>query len=583
MKEYMKKYLKYYLVIIFVTSLLTFPLLIFGLPNSHDINAHMARAVGTLTSLEDGQIIPLIVPNYTNGFGYAWNLFYPPLAPYIMTVLRLFLFSYGNALKAIIILCVFISGISMFKLLEEIIKNKNFSLVGSIIYICSPYFLTNIYIRMALGEILAFTFLPILFLGIYNLFNGNGKKHTLITIGAVGILLSHIISALFAVILAGLYVIFNINKLKNKQILKKLIINILFIILIGGFFYFPLIEVKQSTNYEVFQDNAVSTMEEFKEHTVSIPQLLFGIVKNDPNIKESKMALTIGLLIFLLILITPFVYNKIEKKYRKNYLLTLIIGILSVYAITPYFPYDLMPKEIAIIQFPWRLLLIATFTLTIVDTVNLYKLLKNMDKTETFFSILVILIYISPLIFLPSFFKEIPDEIFLGIDGMLLFENHSTTREAMQEYLPNKAYKNIEYIQNRNQNAIIIKGNIELNEQIKDGSHMTIEFKNKNEEASIELPYIFYPFYEIKINDKKINYFESDKGFIQIDIPENTSGEILVKYSGTILSKVTWIISILSLIGFIIYNIYLIITYKVCKQKEESQNEKIISNSSNVL
>ena len=166
---------------------------------------------------------------------------------------------------------------------------------------------------------------------------------------------------------------------------------------------------------------------------------------------------------------------------------------------------------------------------------------------------------------------------------MPLFENHSTTREAMQEYLPNKAYKNIEYIQNRNQNAIIIKGNIEVNEQIKDGSHMTIEFKNKNEEASIELPYIFYPGYEIKINDEKINYFESDKGFIQIDIPENTSGEILVKYSGTILSKVIWIISILSLIGFIIYNIYLIITYKVCKQKEESQNEKIISNSSNVL
>ena len=212
MKEYMKKYIKYYLVIIFVTILLTSALFIFGLPNSHDINANMARAIGTLTALKEGQIEPLIVSNYANGFGYAWNLFYPPLAPYVMTVLRLFLCSYGNALKAIIVLCIFISGIAMFKLLEEIIKNKKFSLIGSIIYICSPYFLTDVYIRMALGEILAFTFLSILFLGIYNLFNGNGKKHTLITIGAVGILLSHIISALFAVILAGLYVIFNINK-----------------------------------------------------------------------------------------------------------------------------------------------------------------------------------------------------------------------------------------------------------------------------------------------------------------------------------------------------------------------------------
>ena len=103
MKEHMKQYFKYYLVIIFVTIFLTSTLFIFGLPNSHDINAHMARAVGTLTALKEGPIVPLIVSNYANGFGYAWNLFYPPLAPYVMTVLRLFLFSYGNALKAIIL------------------------------------------------------------------------------------------------------------------------------------------------------------------------------------------------------------------------------------------------------------------------------------------------------------------------------------------------------------------------------------------------------------------------------------------------------------------------------------------------
>lgn len=583
MKEHMKQYFKYYLVIIFVTIFLTSTLFIFGLPNSHDINAHMARAVGTLTALKEGPIVPLIVSNYANGFGYAWNLFYPPLAPYVMTVLRFFLFSYGNALKAIIFLCIFISGMAMFKLLEEIIKNKKFSLIGSIIYICSPYFLTDIYIRMALGEILAFAFLPILFLGIYNLFNGDGKKHTLITIGGVGILLSHIISALFVAILSGLYVIFNIKKLKNKQIIKKIGINILFIILIVGFFYFPLIEVKQATDYEVFQDDAVSTMEEFKEHTIPISQVLFGIISNDPNIKENKMALTIGLIVVFLLVITPFVYKKIDKKYRKNYLLTLIIGILAIYATTPYFPYDIMPKQIAIIQFPWRFLLVTTFTLTIVATVNFYKLLNNINKTEIIFSILIIVIYISPLMFLSSFFKEVPDELFLGIDGMPLFENHSTTREAMQEYLPHKAYENIEYIQNRSKNAIVMKGNIEIDEQIKDGSHMSIEFKNENEEASIELPYIFYPGYEVKINDEKINYYESEKGFIQVDIPTDTSGKISVKYSGTNLTIITWIISILSLIGFIIYNIYLIITYKVCKQKEESQNEKNISNSSNVL
>ncbi len=62
----------------------------------------------------------------------------------------------------------------------------------------------------------------------------------------------------------------------------------------------------------------------------------------------------------------------------------------------------------------------------------------------------------------------------------------------------------------------------------------------------------------------------------KLDVKKNTSGEINVNYTGTSFTRFNIIINR-------IYNIYLIITYKVCKQKEESQNEKIISNSSNVL
>ena len=64
----------------------------------------------------------------------------------------------------------------MYELLKEITKKNKISLLGSIMYMCAPYALVNIYTRMALGEISAYAFFPILFLGIYNLINGNGKK-----------------------------------------------------------------------------------------------------------------------------------------------------------------------------------------------------------------------------------------------------------------------------------------------------------------------------------------------------------------------------------------------------------------------
>lgn len=568
MKEYIKKYYKYYLIIILIAIIVTSGLLVNGLPKAHDLNAHMARAVGTATALKEGQIPPLVVSNYANGLGYAWNMFYPPLAPYIMTVLRLFVFSYVNALKLLIIIFMCIAGIGMFKLIEELTDNKHVSLLGAIIYMCSPYIITDIYIRMAVGEILSYACYPILFLGLHNLINGNGKKYTLITVGTVGILLSHNISSLFAFGMAVIYILFNINKLKSKEIWKKIGINVAFIILIVGFFYFPLLQAEKSTEYEAFTYGRMATIEFFKEHTVYLSQILFGKMQagssyplSDPNNVDSEMCMQIGLFIIIPVIFTPFVYKKISKKNRKNYLLTLIIGILAIFAATPLFPYDIIPKQIAIIQYPWRFLVIATFTLTIIATINIYKIFEKITLKEILVFTTIILTYISPLIFASGFETDTKDSKYTGEDKIQLPIYYSIGTIGL-EYLPNKAYENVEYLQSRDQNVLVISGQIQIVEQNKNGSKMNITFKNTNEKASIELPYIYYPGYEIKINDKKVDYYESEKGLIEMDIPENTEGNINIRYTGTKLARITWIISLISLIIFIIYNIRLILRNK---------------------
>lgn len=574
MKNDFKKYFKYYFTIIMIALILSSALLVKGLPNGHDINAHMARAVGTETALKEGQLPPLVVSNYANGFGYSWNLFYPPLAPYVMTIMKLFVFTYQNSLKLLIIFAMCLTGIAMFKLIEEITKNKNISLLGAIIYMCAPYILTDIYIRMAVGEILAYALFPILFLGIHNLFYGNGKKYPLITVGAVGILLSHNISALFAIGLSAIYVLFNINRMNNKTLWKKIGINIVFIILIVGFFYFPLLQAKSSSNYAAFTYGNMGTIEYLKSNAVYLSQILFGKMQAGPSNPlnsvqnvETEMCMQIGLFIVIPVLFTPFVYKKINKKYKKNYLMTLIVGVVSIFACTTIFPYDIFPKEIAIIQFPWRFLMIATFTLSIIATINLYLIFEKISIKEITIFTIIVLMYISPLIFSNNFDTNITDEKYTGKDNINLLY-HQSTCTASLEYLPNSASKDIEYIQNRDQNVLVVAGNIQIAEQNKDGSNMKIKFTNEGEKSCIELPYIYYPGYEIKINSQKVEYYESEKGFIEMDIPENTSGDITVKYTGTRLARITWVVSIISVIIFIIYNICLWIRYKKMRVNE---------------
>ncbi len=176
MKKHIEENYKCYLIIIFIAIIITSGLLINGLPDGHDVDAHMARAVGTGKALSEGQFPPLVTSNFANGFGYSWNIFYPPLATYLMAILKIFVSTYVSSLKQLIIIFVIIAGIGMYELLKEITKKNKISLLGSIMYMCAPYALVNIYTRMALGEISAYAFFPILFLGIYNLINGNGKN-----------------------------------------------------------------------------------------------------------------------------------------------------------------------------------------------------------------------------------------------------------------------------------------------------------------------------------------------------------------------------------------------------------------------
>lgn len=572
-KKYVKEYYKFYLLIIIIAIIVCSGLLVKGgIPNGHDLHAHMARAVGMSKELSEGQIPPLVVSNFANGFGYAWNLFYPPLAPYIMAIIQIFVFNYVNALRVLIILSIIIAGLSMFKLLEEITSNKFTALTGAIIYMCSPYILTDIYIRMSVGEILGYAFLPLLFIGIYNLFEKNGNKHMLITIGAVSILLSHNISAVFAVILSGIYVIFNINKL-NKQILKKIGINVIFIILIVLFFYLPFLEGKNFTDYKVF--TGMSSTEELKNHSINIPQLLFGkmqygnsegIESANLNIKND-MCMQIGLFIIIPVLFTPFVYKDIKKQNRKNYILTIIVGLILTFAVTPFFPYNIMPEQVSVIQFPWRLLLVVTFLWTIISAINLQKMFKKLEIKEVMIITVFVLTYITPLIFSNTYYEGLTDDKYTQIDK---FSETTTYSDgcAWLEYLPVKSFDNYDYLRNRNQEVLVINGNINILKQEKQGSSMIIEYENSSENSQIELPYLYYPGYEIKINGQKIGYSESEKGFIELNISKDTNGNITVRYTGTKLAKITWIISLMSLIIFIFYNIIIYIKrYHIAKEK----------------
>ena len=249
----------HYMIIIIIGIILSSFLCRIQIRDSHDGSLHMLRLIGTYDTLKLGQLPPLVNQNYCNGLGYSMNLFYPPLVTYIPLLIKLFVPTYSVALKLFGAICIIFSGITMYNCVNQMTKNKMIALFAAIFYLIAPYKLANVYKRFAIGEFAAMVFIPLVFLGLYNLFKQDGKKHYYIAIGAIGLMLSHTVTTLYTLLFCIVFILFNIKKLKNKEIIKKCIINIIFILLVSMLFWMPLLEATSKADYAIMNDGIMRT------------------------------------------------------------------------------------------------------------------------------------------------------------------------------------------------------------------------------------------------------------------------------------------------------------------------------------
>lgn len=124
---------------------------------------HISRLIGTYQSIEEGQVFPVIMSKFCNGFGYSWNLFYSPVTAYVPLIFKLLGVSFTACIKLFMLAVTILSAITMYFFTKEITKNKKIAVIAGIFYIFAPYRLNDMYIRNALAELTSFVFLPMVF------------------------------------------------------------------------------------------------------------------------------------------------------------------------------------------------------------------------------------------------------------------------------------------------------------------------------------------------------------------------------------------------------------------------------------
>ncbi|AYD43805.1 hypothetical protein [Yersinia rochesterensis] len=515
-----------YLLAIITLFVVIYPCLIDGTFSSYDAMAHYGRLKDINNQIMNLQIPPLFDYYSDDWYGLSWNMFYPPLSVYVMGLVKfVFLFSLSeqNQFKISVAVIIIICFISMYISAMKLHKNNRYAIIAAILFSTSGYLLSDAYIRIDLGELLAMAFAPMLIVGSRALISGDEGK-ALFPISLSLILISNIPSFIASILYLTLLFLINIKKLIDIKTIKYLIISVFFVILSTAFFTVPLIYHFIKGNVFAFHALAVSynTMGKFG---VEISEMIFG-TKSQTGLTTKGILISSGIIINII-----FIFYIVRDAKKSNHvdLSILSICLLFLIASTNIFPWYMVSEKIPVVrflQFPWRLMVICVPAMVLL---LVYSLKSINSKSLNF------LIIISALI--TSFYP---------MHNSIINRTNEIPHHEFHDYMTTV------YEKNKNNNIDTIR-NLKSNKKIeisniKNGDiTFTVDSESKKE---ITLPIMAYDGYKVTNNDLPIDYTQSDNGLILIKNPSN--GIITVSYN-KMLTTIPFFVSFVFIVSCFIY------------------------------
>lgn len=543
--------LKVYLLLLIMTLVMMF----FYSPLSPggDFFVHYNRLSNLMDALKNG-IFPFYMDyEVINGYGYLIKAFYCDVLLIPFAILGN-LTSGAFAYKAIIFTSTFLCGIFTYECIYRINKNILIAIIAALLYTFCTYRIFDIYIREALGEFLSFTWLPLVLLGTYELLFGNYKKKWyLFTLAYVLLIFTHVISTVLTSFVLILFLIRYYKQLikEPKRILYFALASATCIPL-TAYYIFPMLEQMNSNSFYYETHQLVKDVTGYK-----LNEVVSGLF-NGVSLRNEEIFPKLGSFLTFIVLTRIFLISKIKAFHF--YDTCLIIGIFLLAMTLPQFPWYIPPFSLLkVIQFPWRLLEYTSFLFAIAGAYYLSHLLTNKKQILVGISAIIgiyILIFNSDSIHYKTFIHNNKYEIkvntsFLGMIG--------------GEYLPSKIPSNNyeytipgvynDYLFFRGGDSIkTIYNDSKILDYTKKQGNLNFRIETLNTEV-LELPYTYYLGYEIKLNSEPLKYVQSDNGLIEIH--DINTGNIVVKYTGTYIQKISYYISIISLLIFISYIIFI--------------------------
>ena len=448
--------------------------------------------------------------------------------------------------NCMIILINILTGINMYLTTKTIYNDKKSALISTLSYLLIVYRLSDIYSRGAMGESIAFCFIPLLVLSVYKIFYGNEKKYinkyTLLFIFSSSMILQdHLLTTYLYFIIISIFLIVYIVRHGIDKKIKMFIVGAILSLLFNAWYLFPII-------YNILFVDYVNPAFYQGNSQFSLPTKIESLFEFFPG------TFGIGFVVLIVLLIVSIIYYLLNKKNNnkiKNIFIVFSLTAIFVFLLSfEFVSFDLIRSSflktfVDVLQFRTRLYLIVFPLICIAGPyliLNFFEsIINNISIKKIVYLSLITLIFISPIIYVNKFINSSNFSIFPIKQWNLDYTLTGTKPDSSFEYdfTLKSSDESIEL-----SNINISPSNVYVDYLVNG------DYKNK----FIEFPLFNYPVYKIyDENNNILKSFNGNNNLIRVYL-YNNKGSVNIIYDEPTFWKIGNILSIITCL-FIIFKI----------------------------
>ena len=497
-----------------------------------DAPFHLERVRGLATIWQG----PISFNNFFH-YGNPVNLFYPWLTMYPLFLLYQITGHLISSYYLFFIALTFITAWLCYYVAIKMTNSRLIAIIFSFIYVLAPYRQTNILFRHAVGEAIAMTFLPLLIYGLYKIMQAQQKSAwVLLAVSLAAIAYTHILSLVMCSIFIVVFVVIAcLQKQIKKTHLWQYSQSVIWSILLAVGALGPIV------SYHFIQTINPPQKQKLVEQALKPFELLAATINNQLGTRQY----TIGLMIFISLIFIFVSWRKLTKFEQ-----TLVYaGLVFLVASTTLLPWFYLQSTLGMLQFPWRFMSIATICLAYVGSVAFVKVLLARQWSATKIIIVPLCIGLVLQGAVISNFQprnaEYKTHLFTDQN---IKQAVRTKFNGEADYMNIKAYPYLKFYKQQQ----IISGTKKLkttaNYQAKAVTYTVVSPKK----AYGSLPVLYNPGIKIYNNGHQIKGQQNQRGGYNI-LLQKGKNQIQVKSTYPTFMKIEYLVSIIALIGLIIY------------------------------